>query len=344
MAMDALPPSHFVHAYLKNIVESSHRAADLTRQLLAYAGKGRFVPAGIDLSELVRDMHELLRASVPPDVQVRMHLAEDLPRIEGDASQIQQLVVNLVINAGEAIGEDRPGTVLLTTAVQELDAHYIAAVREGAALTPGRHVTLEVTDDGRGMDPDTAARIFDPFFSTKFTGRGLGLAAASGIMRRHRGGIGVYSELGRGSTFKLLFPVAAKPGEQAARRPDLSGSGVVLVVDDEVVVRHTARAALERYGYSVLLAEDGQRAVQLFSSMASQIAVVLLDMTMPGQNGEETLRALQRIRPDVRVVLSTGYHEAEVLRRFNGKGLAGFIQKPYTAAQLAERIKAAAER
>jgi PAS domain S-box-containing protein len=344
MAIDALPPSHRVRDYLQNIVESSRRAANLTRQLLAYAGRGRFVPAVLNLSELVLGMAELLRSSVPVNVQLRMHAAERLPVIEGDESQIRQVVVDLVINAGEAIGEERTGAVVVSTAAEQFDETFIATVRNSVALAPGEYVTLTVTDDGGGMVPAVLTKIFDPFFSTKFTGRGLGLAAAAGIMRRHRGGIHVSSEPGRGTAFKVLFPVARERTHAKAAAPrDLSGGDLVLVVDDEAVVRHTARAALERHGYSVVLAEDGQRAVDLFGGMAEQVSAVLLDMTMPGLSGEETLRALQHIRPDVRVVLSTGYHEAEALRRFNGKGLAGFIQKPYTAAQLAERVKAARE-
>jgi PAS domain S-box-containing protein len=342
MAIEALAPSNPIREYLQNIVESSQRAADLTRQLLAYAGKGRFVIAQIDLSELLRDMDRLAAASVPKAVQVRMSLAPGLPPVEADASQIHQLVMNLIINAGEAIG-DNQGTVLVSTRLQEVDEHYLATVLAETTLAPGTYICLEVNDDGKGMDRDTISRIFDPFFSTKFTGRGLGLAAVSGIVRGHRGAIKVYSEPGKGSTFKVLFRAATRHREPAAApaHAALEGSGTVLVVDDEVIVRHTARAALSRYGYSVLLAEDGQSAVDIFREAGEQVAVVLLDMTMPGLSGEETLRRLQHIRPDVKVVLSTGYQESEATRRFTGKGLAGFIQKPYTAAQLGERIKAA---
>jgi CheY-like chemotaxis protein len=251
--------------------------------------------------------------------------------------------MNLIINAGEAIGAETTGTVLVTTASQEADENYLATFKTEAPVAPGNYVCLEVNDNGKGMDEETMSRIFDPFFSTKFMGRGLGLAAVSGIVRRHRGTVKVYSEPGKGSTFKVLFP--ASMGKRVPAQPtantDLAGSGVVLVVDDEAVVRRTAKAALTRYGYSVVVAEDGQTAVDTFRHMADQVGLVLLDMTMPGLSGEETLRQLQSVRPDVKVVLSTGYHESEAVRRFTGKGLAGFIQKPYTAAQLAERIKAA---
>jgi PAS domain S-box-containing protein len=344
LSADSIAASHPARSYLEQIVVASQRAADLTRQLLAYAGKGRFVISEIDLSELVREISGLIEASVPKNVQLRLDLQGGLPLIECDASQIQQLTMNLIINAAEAIREDTNGTVLVTSGVQHVDAHYARGLRSEVPIQPGKYVFLEVNDTGKGMDEETLARIFDPFFTTKFTGRGLGLAAASGIIRGHRGAAKVYSTPGKGTTFRALFPVAGRerrPDEAAEARADLSGSGLVLVVDDEAVVRQTARAALQRYGYTVVSAEDGQSAVDLFREMSERISVVLLDMTMPGLSGEQTLRELQSIRPDVRVVLTSGYHESEAIRRFTGRGLAGFIQKPYTAAQLAERIKAA---
>lgn len=346
LALEAMRPSHPARVFLENIMTSSQRAADLTRQLLAYAGKGRFVVSAINLSDLVREIGNLIEASIPKTVQLRLDLANGLPPVEGDASQIQQLVMNLIINAAEAIPEESNGTVLVTTYAQQVDTDYLRSFRVETAIRPGDYVCLEVNDTGSGMDEETVARIFDPFFTTKFTGRGLGLAAVSGIVRGHHGAMKVYSTPGQGTTFKVLFPAAAREwtaedaGDAGA---ELAGSGLVLVVDDEAVVRQTARAALERFGYSVLTAEDGLSGADLFREMANRVAVVLLDMTMPGISGEETLRRLQAVKPDVRVVLSSGYHQSEAVRRFTGRGLAGFIQKPYTAAQLAERIKAALE-
>jgi CheY-like chemotaxis protein len=251
--------------------------------------------------------------------------------------------MNLIINAAEAIGENANGIVLVSTSVQDVDEHYTRTVLPESRATPGTYICLEVHDNGHGMDEATIARIFDPFFTTKFTGRGLGLAAVSGIVRSHRGALKVYSAPGKGTTFKVLFP--AMMGAEVGERPatavrELAGSGTVMVVDDEAVVRQTAKSALERYGYSVLLAEDGRSAVDLYRQLYGMISVVLLDMTMPGLNGEQTLRQLQTICPEARVVLSSGYNESEAMRKFTGKALAGFIQKPYTAAQLAEKIKA----
>ncbi len=345
LAQELLPPASPVRPILDNVVRASERAADLTRQLLAYSGKGRFVVKPIHLSKLVREISSLLQTSVPKKVQFILNLDENLPPIDADSSQIQQLVMNLVINAAEAIG-DNPGTVILATGAQELDETYIRKMllREGVA--PGKYVYLEVHDTGCGMDEETKDRIFDPFFTTKFTGRGLGLAAVLGIVRGHRGDIRVYSEPGKGSTFKVLLPASASHFQERAPTPRqhrLEGMGTILVVDDEEVVRQAAKAALERYRYEVVLAENGLHAVEILQRMSQEIALVLLDMTMPVMSGEEALERFREIRPDIRVIVSSGYNEVEAIRHFTGKGIAAFIQKPYTSAQLAEKVKSVLE-
>ncbi|HJT90142.1 MAG TPA: response regulator, partial [Bryobacteraceae bacterium] len=346
MALETISSSSPARLMLKDVVAASESAANLTRQLLAYAGKGRFLIEPLDISDLIRQIHSLIQTSIPKTVQVRLELAEKLPCVEGDASQLQQLIMNLVINGAEAIG-DQPGTVLVTTGMQDIDEQYIQSVPMPDQIAPGRYVTLEVHDTGVGMTEETISRIFDPFFTTKFMGRGLGLAAALGIVRGHRGGIKVYSTLGRGSTFKVLFPAAAqeksaRPEQPGAERksPGLEG---VLVIDDEPIVRRTAKAMLERYGYAVYLAENGREGVDLFRALGRNVHAVLLDMTMPVMSGEETFRELKEISPDVPVILSSGYNEVEAIRRFTGKGLAGFVQKPYSAAALVEKVRTVIE-
>lgn len=345
---DATPGSHLA-SRLQDVVKATERAAHLTKQLLAYAGKGRFFVQNLDLSQQVREITALLQASVPRTVQLRLELADDLPCIEADSAQIQQVIMNLVINGAEAIPENQTGSVLVTTAVQDVDAAYIRAALPDTEIAEGRYVTLEVHDTGVGISPDLVRQIFDPFFTTKFTGRGLGLAAVKGIVRGHKGAIRVYSTPGNGTSFKLLFPAsrreeARSTASNAADRHSLTGRGTVLVIDDEEIVRRTARTTLERFGYKVLLADDGMQGVERFRELAATIDVVLLDMTMPVMSGEETFRELRLIQPEIRVILSSGYNEAEAIRRFTGKGLAGFVQKPYTSARLAEAVKSALDR
>ena len=343
LALDDLGPAHPLRQNILDVLTAAQRAGDLTRQLLAYAGKGRFVVSRLDISALVREITGLVRSSIPAGVQLRLDLQNHLPSIAADASQLQQLIMNLVINAAEAIGGENEGTILITTTVINADSAYIATTLGGAQVHPGRYVCIEVHDTGRGMDEATIGKIFDPFFTTKFTGRGLGLAAAMGIVQGHHGTLKVYSTPGKGSTFKVLLPVSDEIShdttQEQRKTGDFSGTGLILVIDDEDIVRRTAKGALERYGYRVLVAEDGISGVDMFRELSDRIRLVVLDMTMPGMDGAEVLRQLQILQPRVRVLLSSGFNEVEAIRRFTGKGIAGFIQKPYTASQLAERVK-----
>jgi CheY-like chemotaxis protein len=282
----------------------------------------------VDLTEEIKEILPLIQASIPRQVELNAVLEPDLPRVEADRAQIQQLVTNLIMNGAEAI-PDRPGTVTITTESQ----------------APGglKQVVLRVHDTGSGMDEETKTRIFDPFFTTKFTGRGLGLAAVLGIIRTHRGQIFVESTPGQGSTFTVVLPAA--PADAVISPPqketDAHGEGTILVVDDEELVRNMARATLERYGYSVEAATDGSMAVSRFAESPQQFSAVLLDLTMPVMNGEDALGKIKQIRPDVPVVLSSGYDELEAMSRFADRGLSGFLQKPYTATALATKIKTA---
>ncbi len=346
LALETISSNNPARSMLRDVISASETAAHLTRQLLAYAGKGRFIVEPVDLSDLIQQIKTLIQTSIPKTVQLRLELQDRLPCVDADLSQIQQLIMNLIINGAEAIGDGRTGTVLVTTGAQSIDADYIRTALAPAQIEPGHYVTVEVHDTGVGMTEDVIARIFDPFFTTKFTGRGLGLAAVLGIVRGHRGALKVYSTPGRGTTFKVLFPAAANAVPQPrVAVPDVAthSSSMVLVVDDESVVRRTAKSMLERFGYSVVVAENGQEGVALFRVLAEKISLVLLDMTMPVMSGEETFRELRAIKPDVRVVLSSGYNEVEAVRRFTGKGLAGFLQKPYSATALAEKVRTVIE-
>jgi len=317
---------------LEDVSTAARHAADLCRQLLAYSGRGRFVVTNVDLSALLTEMRQMLEMPVARKESFRYRLAERLPAIEADVSQIRQVVMNLVINASEAMGE-KAGTITVTTGARYCDASYLEKTRFAHDLRPGHYVYLEVADTGCGMDAATVDRIFDPFFTTKFTGRGLGLAAVLGIVRGHKGALDVHSEPRRGTTFTLLFPAAAASAEPAAAPSDAArswqGSGVVLLVDDEPAVRDVARRMLERLGFVVLTADDGDRALDVFRGNVERIRCVILDLTMPRLGGEETLRELRRIDPGVRVLLSSGHNEQDVIGRFTGEEISGFIQKPY---------------
>ena len=328
------------------MVSASERASHLTRQLLAYAGKGRLVVEPVNVSALVREISRLIQPLIPAYVQLRLELRDDVPMVLADASQLQQVIMNLVINGAEAVDENGSGLVVVSTSLQTVDEHYLSATLAGApGLTPGPYVCLQVADNGRGMDEPTRNRIFDPFFSTKFTGRGLGLAAVQGIVRVHKGAMKVDSRPGKGTTFQVLFPATAEIA--AARHPPaakvVARDEVILIIDDEDIIRRTAKAMLERCGFSVVVAENGKEGVELFQVLSEKISAVLLDMTMPVMNGEEAFGRLRAIRPDVKVILSSGYNEVEAVRKFTGRGLAGFIQKPYSSAVLGEKIKSVLE-
>ena len=252
--------------------------------------------------------------------------------------------MNLVMNGAEAIGGN-PGSVTVTTGEQQVVDGETSGTTIGAvSVTPGSYVFFEVEDNGAGMEEATIARIFDPFFTTKFTGRGLGLSAALGIVRGHEGFMQVASSPGRGSTFKVLFPAAQEkiaPPPVREVKDDLTGSGVILLVDDEELVRRFAASTLAHLGYTILEAANGQEAIELFQRNLSNIVLVILDLSMPVMNGEECLRRLRSIKPDVPVLLSSGFSETEAARRFESAGVATFLQKPYTVQHLAELVKSA---
>jgi two-component system, cell cycle sensor histidine kinase and response regulator CckA len=337
-----LPADSPVHHSLGQIEKAAVRAAELCKEMLAYSGRSQLAVTRANLSALVEDTTQLLQVSISKKCVLKLELHQPLPAILADPTQIRQIVMNLVINASDAIGE-RSGFIRVSTGVMRIDRPYL----EGTFLSPdlpvGDYVFLEVNDNGCGMPPDVKARIFEPFYTTKFAGHGLGLAAVLGIVRAHRGTIKVYSEPGRGTTFKLLFPAL----EESPNAPDLSsddvadwrGAGPVLVVDDEETVRAVTARTLESLGFRALTAADGVEAVRAFREHASTLRLVLLDLTMPHMDGEETYRELHRINPSVPVVLMSGFTEKDTTDRFAGKKLAGFIQKPFDRPRLQAKLR-----
>ena len=321
---------------LGDIVEATQRAADLTRQLLAYSGKGRFIIKPVDMTDLVADMAQLLEVSVSGNTVLRTELASDVAAVEVDATQIRQVIMNLIINATEAVRHDR-GQVVVRTGQRICDAGFFDRLRPHAACEPGRYVFVEVADNGSGMDPDTAARMFEPFFTTKFTGRGLGMAAVLGIVSGHGGAIDVQSAVGEGTTIRVFLPASDAAAESRAdlsRTAAVEDTGTVLVIDDDQAVLNLACRVLERFGFETCAASGGAEGIERFRERADDITLVLLDLTMPGMDGERVFSALRALRPDVRVVLMSGYDETDATRRFDGTDLAGFLAKPFLVDDL----------
>jgi len=325
-----MSPEDPTYPMLEIAEESSQRAAELVAQLLAYAGKGKFVMTRFDLSALISGMLPLIAASIPKKVELKLSLTTGLPWIEADASQIRQVDMNLIINGAEAIGA-AGGTVHVSTGVS----------------SSGLDIFLQVKDSGSGMTETTKAKMFDPFFTTKFTGRGLGLAAVSGIVRSHKGNLQVDSILGEGTRFTVAFPAVEADVVSPVHLPPLTVpsiapvAGAILVVDDEPAVRSLASVILQGSGYAVLVAKDGREAIEIFRQNVSTIAAVLLDMTMPVMGGRETLELIREIQPDVPIVISSGYSESFAREELDPGALAGFVQKPYTASKLIGSIQEA---
>jgi len=341
-----LSPESPAIPFLQQIEKAALRAADLTRQLLAYAGKGQFQVIEVDLNRLVVEMTQLLTVSLSKKAVVRYDLSPGLPLISADSSQMQQLVMNLVTNASEAIGDAASGLITVRTGVQMVDEATISGLLPALPLTPGRFVTLEVSDTGCGMTPEVRDRIFDPFYTTKFTGRGLGLSAMLGILRGHHGSLKVYSEPGRGSVFKLFLPTLTLSPEDRLPRPatgEWQGRGTLLLVDDEPGALAVARGLSEALGFQVLEAVDGREAVDLFKLRHAEITAVLMDLTMPHLDGRQAFLRMQELDPKIPVVLTSGYSEQDVLADFLGKGLAGFLPKPYQSTEFLSVIRQAVE-
>jgi two-component system, cell cycle sensor histidine kinase and response regulator CckA len=343
LALNEISPMSPAHENLTAITTAARRAADLSLQMLAYAGKAAFTVERVGLRELVEEMGHLLETAVSKKAILHLRLERGLPPIEADPSQIRQIVMNLLINASEAIG-DRDGVITVSVGATHCDAEYLQKTELHDDLAPGRYVHLEVTDTGHGMDAETQSRIFEPFFSTKFTGRGLGLAAVLGIVRSHKGTIKVYSEPGKGTTFKVLFPALTEGGgdtrhpTESSPLADWRGKGTILLVEDEESLIALGARMLEHLGFTVLTAADGLQAVELYRERGKEIDLVLMDLTMPHMDGAEAFGELRRLNPDVRVVLASGYTHEEVASRFAGKDLSGVLQKPYTLARLRELL------
>jgi PAS domain S-box-containing protein len=343
LALANLPPESPARKHVQKSIKAAQRAADLTLQLLAYSGRGQLKVEPLQLNDLIEENVHLMEATVPKHIELQLSLTRPLPAIEADRGQMQQIIMNLIINGAEAI-DDGLGRVTLTTRLQTVTEAEVNDFQSytNQPVVGGPYVALIVSDNGCGMARETLGSIFDPFFTTKFTGRGLGLAAVLGIVRGHRGGLQITSEIGQGTTFHLIFPVSDSCPEPPPMPRQAGGQRLpqlVLVIDDEEPVREAIGDILELEGIDVITAANGAEGVERYRANASAVNLVILDLSMPGLTGEETFQALRSINPEVKVVLSSGYSEAEVSRRFQDVQIVDFVQKPYDVDDFLELIR-----
>jgi CheY-like chemotaxis protein/nitrogen-specific signal transduction histidine kinase len=340
LLLERFPEHTSEREIVEEILKASESAADLTRQILAYSGKGSFIKVPVNLTLVALEARPFVRRFIPPRVQLVYQTDPDLPVIEGDPSQMQQVVMNLIINAAESFEDGRSGVIAVRTGACDLDQRFF---RGGENALPGRYAVLAVADTGAGMDEETQKRIFEPFFTTKFAGRGLGLSAVHGILKNHGGYLRLESKPGEGASFSIYLPAATvRRAEAVPDRPRSPATpGTILLADDESVIRNFARTALQKCGYEVILAEDGGAALELFRRFRDLIRLVILDFAMPVMNGEEAFEEMRALSPSVPIVLSSGFSESEVAGKFRGGRLSGFLGKPYTAPQLVEAVREA---
>ncbi len=341
LARTALRSGESADEYLQRLEAQADVAADLSRQLLAYSGQGRVVVESINLSDTVQQMATLLQSSVSKGAQFDFNLASGLPAVRADSAQLRQLIMNLITNASDALG-GRDGVITLSTSVVEVDGDFLRDLEGAEDVAGGRYVCLEVRDEGHGMDDETMGRMFDPFFSTKPDGHGLGLAATLGILRGHRGKVRVTSKPGEGTSVRIFLPVSARKAETSGRhlspvyeRPE--GGGVVLVVDDEEGVRRMVTAALTESHYEVVTATNGVEALKRLAERPD-IDVILLDVMMPQMDGAQALRLLRDRAPDIRIILTSGYGERPVLDWLRVSDKVDFLKKPYRVEDVVTKV------
>jgi signal transduction histidine kinase len=347
LALADLEEDEPAHECVADIESAAIHASELCRQLLAYSGRNRFVVEAIDLNRLVSEMTQLLEAAISKLAVLELEPAEDLPAVEGAATQIRQIVMNLIMNASDALG-GKKGRITVRTGTVEADREVLDAAYLNEDLPPGRYVYVEVEDTGCGMDEATKKKLFDPFFTTKSSGRGLGMAAVQGILRSHKGALQLVTQPGRGTKFRILFPASdlPLPVEAAAEAPAAGvpqapkrrgGAATVLIVDDDITIRAVTTIALEGAGYLVIAAADGREGIEKYRRHKDEIAAVLLDLNMPELSGDEAFRELRELGAEVPVIISSGSAEEEVAELV--PGLAGFVQKPYKAEALIAKMR-----
>jgi signal transduction histidine kinase/CheY-like chemotaxis protein len=345
-ALDNLPPDSPARSCIEQIQKGGARAAELSNQMLAYSGKGKFIIKNTDVNEIIKKTIYMLKPSISKNHPIKYDLTENLPSIEVDVTQIGQVIINLLINASEAIGENK-GVISVSTSTEECGGEECQRCKEmmfDVALPKGQYVVIEVADTGEGMDKDAIEKIFDPFYTTKLVGRGLGMPVVLGIISGHKGAINIESKPGKGTKFTICLPSSGKAssteelGMEEASEP-WRGSGTVLVVDDEETVRTVAKRMLGKIGFTILTAGSGHEAIEIFRDRTNEIDGVLLDLTMPIMNGEECFHELRKIRKDIRVIIFSGFSNEETANRFIEQGVNGFLQKPFNLKTLRNKMR-----
>ncbi|OPL15476.1 MAG: hypothetical protein AVO39_07995 [delta proteobacterium MLS_D] len=343
LVLTELSPLSPARSRINDIEKAAQKAAGLCRQMLAYSGKASFSREPLNASELIREMVHLLKGSISKKAILNLNLEDDPPLVSADSTQIRQVVMNLIINASEALAEEN-GVITVSLETVQCDEEDLRKTELADELSPGRYLKLSVSDNGCGMDAETRQRLFDPFYTTKFAGRGLGLAAVLGIVRSHDGTLAITSEPGRGTVFTLLFPVL----EQGEPRPadtqtsslinGTSRQGTVLLADDEEILRSVVGDMLKYLGFTVYFAADGREAVDLYRERGAETDLVLLDLTMPRLDGIEAFNEIIDLDPEARVILVSGYNEEDLSNRIRGREPAAFLQKPYNIQKLRDTL------
>jgi PAS domain S-box-containing protein len=344
LALLELSPLSGAKQSILEIQNAAQRAAELAKQMLAYSGKGKFVVEFVGINELIKEMVTMLEVSISKKCLLKFNFKPDLPTFEADVTQIRQVVMNLITNASEAIG-DQEGVINITTGVQTCDKKYLESCYLPETIKEGDYLFFEVNDSGSGMSQETKEKLFDPFFTTKFTGRGLGLSAVLGIVRGHKGAIRIESNIGEGTSFQVLFPVKENNSAQKKKKTTNKNAlkdnakGTILIAEDEESVLLVAKIMLENLGYTIITAVDGRDALEKYKISVDKIDLVLMDLTMPHMDGVQASNALREITPNLKIIISSGYNELEVVERFNEQKPAGFIQKPFRLEDLANLVK-----
>lgn len=320
--------------HISTIEKAAERAASLCQQMLTYAGKAPSLHTLLNLKDLVYDMVDLIKTSIPNNTAIHYSFAPDLPDIKGDSSQLSQIILNLVINAAESITDDEEGEIhvsLITTELTDIckETNYL-----GITIPSGYYICLEVTDNGSGMDNVTKLRIFEPFYTTKFAGRGLGMSAVLGIIQCHCGALQIFSQPGEGSTFKVYLPAqASKPSIGRSFLPKIEsswkGRGTIFLVEDDEQIIYVAKFMLEKLGFTVITASNGKEALNLYPKYSEEIILVITDIGMPIMDGYQLFRSLKAINPGLPIIIASGFGNAIVTAQIPEKEIAGFINKPY---------------